>query len=157
MIVRIADLASGPRRCEFDLEPADIRRAIGDRPDVMGISAGRADVNIEIIHKTVNMAGRVAIKADMACARCASEFEATIRLPVKGVAIEDRGNIGPFSDESEGFSYFGGDEINLAHYALDAVGLLFPAVVLCDPGCKGLCAGCGADLNRETCRCKKMR
>ena len=26
---------------------------------------------------------------------------------------------------------------------------------LCSPDCKGLCPGCGADLNREPCRCKK--
>ena len=26
---------------------------------------------------------------------------------------------------------------------------------LCSEDCKGLCAGCGADLNREPCRCKR--
>ncbi len=26
---------------------------------------------------------------------------------------------------------------------------------LCDENCKGLCPGCGADLNREACRCKR--
>ena len=26
---------------------------------------------------------------------------------------------------------------------------------LCSEDCKGLCPGCGADLNREPCRCKK--
>ena len=26
---------------------------------------------------------------------------------------------------------------------------------LCSPDCKGLCPGCGADLNHEPCRCKK--
>ena len=26
---------------------------------------------------------------------------------------------------------------------------------LCSQDCKGLCPGCGADLNREPCRCKK--
>ena len=26
---------------------------------------------------------------------------------------------------------------------------------LCSGDCKGLCSGCGADLNREPCRCRK--
>ena len=26
---------------------------------------------------------------------------------------------------------------------------------LCSPDCKGLCPGCGANLNHEACRCKK--
>lgn len=33
--------------------------------------------------------------------------------------------------------------------------LRFPMKVLCKPDCKGLCSGCGVDLNIEVCRCKK--
>jgi len=31
--------------------------------------------------------------------------------------------------------------------------LAFPMKVLCDPECKGICPGCGVNLNRENCRC----
>ncbi|MCX5681113.1 MAG: DUF177 domain-containing protein [Candidatus Omnitrophica bacterium] len=31
----------------------------------------------------------------------------------------------------------------------------FPDKVLCAEECKGLCAGCGANLNNEKCQCKK--
>jgi len=30
-----------------------------------------------------------------------------------------------------------------------------PARILCKDDCKGICAGCGANLNLETCKCKK--
>jgi len=32
-----------------------------------------------------------------------------------------------------------------------------PDRLLCDPLCKGLCPGCGVNLNRETCRCASGR
>ncbi|MDD5195443.1 MAG: DUF177 domain-containing protein, partial [Candidatus Omnitrophica bacterium] len=33
--------------------------------------------------------------------------------------------------------------------------LNFPMKVLCKPDCKGLCPGCGANLNNEVCKCKQ--
>lgn len=33
--------------------------------------------------------------------------------------------------------------------------LQLPVRHLCSPECKGLCPGCGADLNREACRCQE--
>lgn len=32
--------------------------------------------------------------------------------------------------------------------------LSFPYLVLCKEGCKGICPGCGVNLNREECKCK---
>lgn len=32
--------------------------------------------------------------------------------------------------------------------------LSFPYSVLCEEGCKGICPGCGVNLNREECKCK---
>ncbi len=32
--------------------------------------------------------------------------------------------------------------------------LNFPMKVLCSPDCKGICPGCGVNLNKEECRCK---
>lgn len=32
--------------------------------------------------------------------------------------------------------------------------LNFPMKVLCNSECKGICTGCGANLNREECKCK---
>jgi len=37
----------------------------------------------------------------------------------------------------------------------DEILLSFPMRILCRDDCRGLCAGCGADLNKEACRCTK--
>ena len=47
------------------------------------------------------------------------------------------------------------DEVDVTELARDASILDMDTKFLCSEDCKGLCPGCGADLNRESCRCKK--
>ena len=47
------------------------------------------------------------------------------------------------------------DPVDLADLAGTAFILDMDTKFLCSEDCKGLCPGCGADLNRESCRCKK--
>lgn len=35
--------------------------------------------------------------------------------------------------------------------------LNFPMKVLCSPDCKGICSGCGLNLNHEECKCKTAK
>ncbi len=44
-------------------------------------------------------------------------------------------------------------EIDLTSFIQETLILSIPMKILCRNDCKGLCAGCGADLNKEECRC----
>jgi uncharacterized protein len=44
-------------------------------------------------------------------------------------------------------------EIDITGEIRDTVLLTLPMKVLCSEDCRGLCAGCGANLNSESCRC----
>ena len=44
-------------------------------------------------------------------------------------------------------------EIDLEPHLRDELILLVPMYFECRPGCKGLCAGCGANLNDADCQC----
>ena len=44
-------------------------------------------------------------------------------------------------------------EVDLAEPIREEVILAAPAYVVCGPNCRGLCARCGADLNKTTCEC----
>ena len=48
------------------------------------------------------------------------------------------------------------DEVDLDDLARTAFILDMDTVFLCSTQCKGLCPGCGVNLNREACRCKKQ-
>ena len=47
------------------------------------------------------------------------------------------------------------DEVDLADLAGTAFILDMDTKTLCSEDCKGLCPGCGVNLNYEKCRCKK--
>jgi uncharacterized protein len=59
------------------------------------------------------------------------------------------------SDDSEELRtpYIADDRLDLSTWARDLVALALPAKILCREDCAGLCAGCGANLNVEACRC----
>ncbi len=47
-------------------------------------------------------------------------------------------------------------EVDVGDLAYAAFVLNMDTKFLCSEDCKGLCPGCGADLNREACRCRKQ-
>ena len=59
------------------------------------------------------------------------------------------------SDEDDDIVLLESDEVDVTELARDAFILDMDTKFLCSEDCKGLCPGCGADLNRESCRCKK--
>lgn len=44
--------------------------------------------------------------------------------------------------------------VDLTEMVNEKLLLSFPYSVLCRDDCKGICAGCGVNLNREECKCK---
>ena len=57
--------------------------------------------------------------------------------------------------EDLGLSYYSTDEIDLAPLIAEQVMLALPTRPLCSDDCRGLCASCGVNWNRETCSCSK--
>ena len=55
--------------------------------------------------------------------------------------------------EDLGLSYYSTEEINLTPLIREQLMLALPTRPLCDENCRGLCGGCGANLNRESCAC----
>jgi uncharacterized protein len=47
------------------------------------------------------------------------------------------------------------EEVNLEAIVREQVLLTLPLKPLCRETCQGLCPRCGADLNRETCNCRR--
>lgn len=58
-------------------------------------------------------------------------------------------------DDDEAIDLFpiAGRVVDLAALLREQVDLVLPIRVLCREDCRGLCPGCGADLNNEPCRC----
>ena len=56
-------------------------------------------------------------------------------------------------EEDMGVGFIDGDEIDLNEVVREQVYLHVPMKSVCRDDCAGLCAGCGADLNKTSCSC----
>lgn len=95
----------------------------------------------------------------LACARCLEDFALTLHVTV------DRAYLPPGAEEEKSL---GGElemvddavplrepGISLLRLVEEEMLLALPMVPLCRENCRGLCQGCGADLNQEACRCRE--
>ena len=85
------------------------------------------------------------------CSRCLDPLDLPKATDYSCVLAEEK----QFED-SDDIVLLDHDEVDPEDLARTAFILDMDTVFLCSPDCKGLCSGCGANLNRESCRCKKQ-
>lgn len=80
---------------------------------------------------------------DGPCMRCLGSADAPIEVDVREV---DQPAAGDYDLRSP---YLEDNELDLRAWVRDALALALPVQIVCDEGCRGLCAICGANLNAE--------
>jgi len=98
----------------------------------------KANLNISLLDQmdTLLIMGSAKVDMDCVCDRCSSDFVHELDAQEICHHIENCPDI-----------------IDLTEYIREDILLTFPQHYLCDDDCKGLCVGCGANLNQEACRC----
>ena len=95
------------------------------------------------------------------CGRCLEEFGFALDKHFDFVLIPESKKSGHGAEELRrddlGLSYYSSDEIDLALLIAEQVMLALPTRPLCGAGCRGLCSGCGANLNDAGCNCSQAR
>lgn len=104
-----------------------------------------------------NRAGALELKAwldtvlSLICDRCAKPFQREKAVEYETLLAFELAN--GESDDIVELSQDG--ELELDELMLEVFLLEMDTKNLCSQDCKGLCPGCGADLNTEQCRCKR--
>ena len=137
--------ASLPFDYELDLSQVEWN---GQRPFAGGV---------RVTGRVRNMAGALLLSArlssvlSLVCDRCARPFEREKTVEYETLLAFELEN-----GENDDIVLLDGDgELDLDGLMEEVFLLEMDTKNLCDQDCKGLCPGCGADLNRESCRCKK--
>ena len=149
----------------LDGENTDAQR-IGDNEENEGIYPIVFDdvvvlEPVAVNGSVVNRAGYITLTAEASmsyrthCARCLAEVEDTVRFLCEKTVADEKGLLRLENTENDDYVQIKGGKLDLDAPICDEILLSFPMRILCSDDCKGLCAGCGADLNREACRCTK--
>jgi uncharacterized protein len=121
----------------------------------------RLNARAELAASDIRIRGRLETRLELECDRCAMtmrfgiehDFDLTYR-PVSSIAREEEIEI---PKDELGVGFYSGEGVDLADLAKEQVIIALPMKVVCRPDCQGLCAGCGANLNVESCRCHRPR
>ena len=92
----------------------------------------------ERIKQTVTFRGLMTSEIDQMCARCLEHAQSAVSTPF---------------DLS--YDIHGQETVDTTSDLRDLLILGHPDRFLCDANCRGICPRCGANLNRESCRCQK--
>ena len=134
-----------PFDCELDLSGFEWN---GNRPVA-------APVHVQGVVR--NMAGALLLTAtltgelSLVCDRCAKPFSRTKTVEYETLLAQELEN-----GESDDIVLLDKDgQLELDALLGDIFILALDTKNLCSEDCKGLCPGCGVDLNTDSCRCKK--
>ena len=86
------------------------------------------------------------------CDRCAAAFDRDVEIPVDAVLVTELANE---ENEDEWVFTLEGDSADLDDIVRTIFVLNMDSKLLCSDDCKGLCCGCGKNLNIEPCSCEK--
>jgi uncharacterized metal-binding protein YceD (DUF177 family) len=86
------------------------------------------------------VSGTLEVDLELMCSRCADFFSTT-------VVDSDFLRAYPASEDI--------DSVDITEDMREDLLLCVPAFPVCSEGCKGLCAQCGADLSKGSCKCEK--
>jgi uncharacterized protein len=91
------------------------------------------------------------------CSRCLEDFTFALYknfdFALRPDPAKPDRKITELNREDLGLSTYSTEEINLTPLIREQVMLALPTRPLCEESCRGLCGGCGVNLNHEACLC----
>jgi uncharacterized protein len=157
VIIRVPDLKDEVRQLEFFEPAADLNTQVAASPGADDQHFARdLAVRAEIYRSghDVHFQGSIDGIVGATCARCLDEFERPLHRDFRFVILPKPAGTDD-SEDDEGVDHYAGEELDVSPLVREQALLSLDSMPLCTPECRGLCAGCGANLNREECRCEK--
>lgn len=121
----------------------------------------RVEVFLERHGARILVRGSIDVNLQQVCDRCLEEFIRPLHIDFSLILEQATGVEGVEAD-GHGGDHSETDLVLVDQPVVDLSDLLYqqlllalPVKVLCRPDCLGLCENCGANLNREGCRCSE--
>ena len=104
--------------------------------------------------------GKIQTAISLVCVRCLEQFELKINSRFDIILfpkemVEQRSTA--LDEEDLEYIFYDNDQIDLEKILVEQVNLFIPFKPVCRADCKGICPGCGANLNRGACPCDQAK
>jgi uncharacterized protein len=157
MKIAIDDIKASPKELSYAEEVAELNARLGQGGRDYRLPVGIA-VNVEYYRAGLDVFFQGSLRGEVlgSCARCLEEYRFGLDHPFTFVltpkAAAGTQSAGLSADDMA-LSYYQGEEIDLTPLVHEQTILALPTRPLCEEGCRGLCARCGANLNAGPCGC----
>ncbi|MGH7452866.1 MAG: YceD family protein [bacterium] len=147
MKISLIRLAEGLHTLNFVAKLADL--GLENHPNL----GEDAQVTVELEKRLPHyfLKNHVRVAGRFLCDRCAKEIETSLFGESRSVFSSDEEMAA--RDEEVHLIAADAKELDITDDIRDTLALSLPMKLLCSEDCRGLCAGCGANLNEEPCRC----
>jgi len=155
-LVTLQDLPSTGRQWDTDVPMAVLADAeIGEVDPLRDLCSDiHWQLSIEPRSGLCRMTGKWQGRMRRSCSRCPADFDWSVSGETERL-YQLGGSHLDVSDDDACEQLPPPGEINLVDILREDVWLTWKSDVICSDSCKGLCQGCGINLNCEPCRCKQ--
>ncbi len=102
----------------------------------------------------ISVRGRIGFLAVARCSRCLSDVSVDTNLEVNLILSPSETEKKEEAGGDMDYETYRGRTIDLNDYMREQVNLSLPYKVVCTEDCRGLCGGCGRNLNEQQCGCE---
>jgi uncharacterized protein len=156
MIIRLYDIEQGIS-VSGTVDGSRLKRP--EDADLSFLSPIEYDLRVSKAGVNIWVQGPVRARLSLVCARCLEEFAFSVQtemdielLPKESTPVSPELEL---KTEEMNIYYYEGDEVDIDPLVFEEVMLDMPIKALCSEACKGICPGCGKNLNLEECQCEK--
>lgn len=156
MHIHVRDIEETTRALVFEEPTAELNPLLGGpAQDYQFLGPGAVRLACYRAGEELFFNGEVASPVAGQCARCAETFEFSLNTALDLVLVPRTGRWAgeDFDAQDADIGTYEGEEIDLSPIVRERILLSLPTLPLCDVGCRGLCARCGANLNEGACGC----
>ena len=158
MFVQAGDLK--PEGLQLELHP-QIGPLDYEGGQEIGVAAAALKARLIPARGGMKCAGRFVATAFVPCSRCLEPYALPVDREFDLIYLPEPGEAGPegmelqISRDDLDVAFLDPDgRLDVNNLVAEQIYLSLPMKPLCGEGCRGLCPGCGTNLNLETCRCE---
>lgn len=153
MIVNISEIGDGGLSLDLKKGPGWLGGS--EKSEIASVDSD-IEFHIDLVRTAgeVSVSGEIGFSAVARCSRCLGDVTVDTSLEVKLLLSPSDVEKKAESAGDMDYETYRGRTIDLNDYMREQVNLSLPYKVVCAEGCRGLCGGCGQNLNERQCGCE---
>jgi uncharacterized protein len=160
--VRLEEIPEAGLDIAVDRRDARFAEVLDELGGSDGARDGEATVRLEIWPHRVDATGTLTVTLPQLCVRCLEPFEVKLHHEFAQYLMRSGADDPTEAPDEEielslqdlDRSELVGDVVDVTALLREELLLSMPTKPVCREDCKGICAGCGAELNSEPCTCE---